>query len=136
MNAEELEFENNYFNLVCGTGILHHLSLGKAVSEIKRVIKNEGVAVFVEPLGHNVFINYFRLLTPHLRTRHEHPLTVKDLRYLENRFRFIKVKYYYMISLFAILFKRFRSFAKVLKVLERIDNKIFNMLPFFKRYAW
>jgi len=136
MNAERLQLEDNYFDLICGTGILHHLNLNKAITETKRVMKNEGTAVFVEPLGHNVLINWFRILTPGLRTKHEHPLKLKDLRYMKNRFRQMEVNYYYLFSLLAIFLKGFAAFAEILKGLEYLDNKIFNLLPFSKRYAW
>jgi ubiquinone/menaquinone biosynthesis C-methylase UbiE len=136
MNAEKLKLDDNCFDLICGTGILHHLDLNRAITETKRVMKNEGTAVFVEPLGHNVLINWFRILTPSLRTKHEHPLKSKDLKYMKNRFRYVNVKYYYLFSLLAILFKRFAAFARVLKRLEYLDNKIFHLLPFSKRYAW
>lgn len=136
MNAEKLELQDNYFDLVFGTAILHHLDLNKASKEIKRVLKHNGMAVFVEPLGHNIFINWFRIFTPGLRTKHEHPLKLKDLKYLENRFGYLKVKYYYLFSLFAIPFTRFAPFANLLKALENLDNKIFGLLPFFRRYAW
>jgi len=136
MNAERLQLEDNYFDLICGTGILHHLNLNKAITETKRVMKNEGTAVFVEPLGHNVLINWFRILTPGLRTKHEHPLKLKDLRYMKNRFRQMEVNYYYLFPLLAIFLKGFAAFAEILKGLEYLDNKIFNLLPFSKRYAW
>ena len=32
MNAEQLEFADGSFDLICGTGILHHLDLAKAKS--------------------------------------------------------------------------------------------------------
>src|SRR5713226_5131662 len=38
MDAENLEFQNESFDLVCGGGILHHLDLGHAVPEIQRVL--------------------------------------------------------------------------------------------------
>ena len=51
MNAESLGFSNQSFDLVCGTGILHHLELGAACGEIARVLRRDGMAVFVEPLA-------------------------------------------------------------------------------------
>ncbi len=84
MNAECLEFEDESFDLVCGTGILHHLDLPKAFSEIARVLGKRGTAIFIEPMGHNPAIRLFRRLTPRLRTPDEHPLLMDDLA-LEHR---------------------------------------------------
>ena len=41
------------FDLVCRSGILHHLDIGRAMSEVGRVLRPNGHAVFIEPLGHN-----------------------------------------------------------------------------------
>ena len=60
MNAEFLEFDDNSFDLICGTAILHHLDLTRAYSELARVLKPGGLAVFMEPLGHNPLINVYR----------------------------------------------------------------------------
>src|SRR5262249_7691600 len=68
MNGEDLRFEDNTFDVVCGSGILHHLDLAKTLLEIGRVLKPGGRAVFIEPLGHNPLINWYRNRTPHLRT--------------------------------------------------------------------
>ena len=42
---------------IVGGAILHHLDLDKAYSEIARALKPGGLAVFVEPMGHNPIIN-------------------------------------------------------------------------------
>jgi ubiquinone/menaquinone biosynthesis C-methylase UbiE len=79
MDAENLEFEANYFDLICGSGILHHLDLDSSYKEINRTLKKNGKAVFFEPLGHNPIINLYRKLTPAMRTDDEHPLLMRDL---------------------------------------------------------
>ena len=38
MNAEELDFADDSFDLICGTAILHHLDLDKAYSELRRTM--------------------------------------------------------------------------------------------------
>ena len=68
MNAEQLEFDNDSFDLICGTAILHHLDLDRAYQELARVLRPGGVAVFLEPLAHNPLINLYRRATPQLRT--------------------------------------------------------------------
>ena len=73
MDAEKLGFDDNSFDLIYGSGILHHLRIDKVIVEINRVLKKGGKALFYEPLGHNVFINIFRLITPSFRSEDEHP---------------------------------------------------------------
>ncbi len=79
MDAEQLEFPDVSFDIVCGSGILHHLNLTRAYAEIARVLKPGGIGVFTEPLGHNPAINAYRNRTPALRTVDEHPLLMDDL---------------------------------------------------------
>ena len=38
MNAEQLGFQDNHFDIVCGSGILHHLYLGQALNEIRKMM--------------------------------------------------------------------------------------------------
>ena len=64
MDAEHLEFDDGSFDLVFGSGILHHLDLNRAYAEISRVLNGNGTACFIEPLGHNPIINLFRRFTP------------------------------------------------------------------------
>jgi ubiquinone/menaquinone biosynthesis C-methylase UbiE len=63
-NAEALSYPDNSFDVVVGGAILHHLDIEKASREIYRVLKKKGRAFFLEPLGHNPFINLYRKMTP------------------------------------------------------------------------
>src|SRR5262245_23534608 len=47
MNAEELTFPDGQFDLVCGRSIVHHLDLAKALPEVTRVLKPNGLAIFL-----------------------------------------------------------------------------------------
>ena len=80
MNAEELAFPADSFDLVVGTGILHHLDLSLVYPQLARVLRPGGVAAFVEPLGRNPLINLYRSLTPGMRTPDEHPLVESDFQ--------------------------------------------------------
>ncbi|MGZ3733302.1 MAG: class I SAM-dependent methyltransferase, partial [Parachlamydiaceae bacterium] len=79
MDCEDLKFAEGEFDAIYGRAILHHLNFEKAMSEIRRVLKEGGVAVFIEPLGMNPLINLYRKLTPGRRTPHEKPLNLLDL---------------------------------------------------------
>ena len=49
-NCEKTNLENNSFDIVYGTGILHHLQINKCLDEIHRILKPNGSLVFIEPL--------------------------------------------------------------------------------------
>jgi len=77
-DAHRLPFPPDSFELIVGRSILHHLDLRVALSELRRVLRPGGVAVFSEPLAHNPLLRLGRWLTPQARTPDEHPLTVAD----------------------------------------------------------
>ena len=135
MNAEALKFPNEYFDIVCGSSILHHLNLDGACRELVRVLKPEGRAVFREPLGHNPLINLYRKLTPKIRTEDEHPLLVHDLETLSGYFNEVHIHYYTLCTLIAVPFRALPGFKGLLAFLEWFDNFLLR-LPFIKSLAW
>jgi len=136
MNAEALEFENQSFDMVCGSGIIHHLDIEKSYHEISRVLNPSGKAIFMEPLGHNPLINWYRNRTPHLRTEDEHPLLKPDLTALNRYFGKVKLSYFFFSSLAAIAFRNTFVFKPLLKCLHGIDRCIFAVFPFMRKQAW
>ena len=135
MDAEKTEFQEGAFDIVVGMGIIHHLDLKRCYRELQRILKRDGQAIFIEPLGHNPIINLYRSLTPKRRTEDEHPLKVKDVKLLEEYFHEVEVHYYILFSLLAVPFRNTRFFASLLAFLESIDNMVFR-IPFLRRYAW
>ena len=135
MNAETLAFGDAAFDVVCGTGILHHLDLDKSVSELARVLKPDGKAVFLEPLGHNPLINLYRRRTPNMRTEDEHPLLMSDLRLARKYFGAVETRYFHLHSLLAVPFRDGRLFSPLLSCLDAADRLLF-ALPFMGRFAW
>ncbi|MCP3913173.1 MAG: class I SAM-dependent methyltransferase [Actinomycetia bacterium] len=136
MNAEELEFDNNSFDLICGSGILHHLELEAAYGELARVMRPGGAAVFYEPLGHNPFINLYRRLTPAMRTEDEHPLTTSDLEGAKRRFRTVETEFHVLTALVASPVSHTRWGQVLASVLGRLDSLVFRLLPVSRRWAW
>jgi SAM-dependent methyltransferase len=136
MNAEALDFPDDTFDVVCGTAIIHHLDLHKAYSEIARVLKPDGLAVFMEPLGHNPLINLYRGLTPRLRTEDEHPLRLEDFELARSFFEEVEVSYFHLLSLLAVPFGGTRPFPRVLRTLDAADRFLFRHLPAARKHAW
>jgi len=135
MDAEQLFFPDGCFDLVCGSGILHHLDLKKALGELVRVLKPDGQAVFFEPLGHNPLIGLYRRLTPQMRSVDEHPLSVDDLRLFSQYFGRAEFHYFHLCSLVAVLFRRLPGFHALRAGLEALDRLLFK-IPFMRKQAW
>jgi SAM-dependent methyltransferase len=135
-DAENTNFENEFFDVVIGTGILHHLDLHASLSELSRIVKNSGCCIFSEPMGHNALINLFRFLTPKMRSDDEHPLLMSDIKLMKNYFNKVDVNYFYSISLLSILFKGTILFNGIYRTLRFIEDSVYNVFPFFKKYSW
>ncbi|MBX5441187.1 MAG: class I SAM-dependent methyltransferase [Solirubrobacteraceae bacterium] len=136
MDAERLELDDDAFDLVCGSGILHHLDLEKAYGEIARVLHPRGAAVFIEPMGHNPLINAYRRRTPHLRTVDEHPLLMSDLRMARRWFGGVETRFFTLTSLAAVPLRDRPAFPAVVRALDRVDAGLFRLLPPTRRHAW
>jgi SAM-dependent methyltransferase len=136
MDAEQLEFDNDTFDLVCGSAILHHLELRKAFPEVARVLRPEKSAVFAEPLGHNPFINLYRRMTPHLRTEDEHPLLIGDYRLAERLFQQVHIDFFHFLTLMAVPFRASQHFPALVERLDRMDQHLFRLVPSARKLAW
>jgi ubiquinone/menaquinone biosynthesis C-methylase UbiE len=136
MDAEDLQFPDNSFEVICGVGILHHLDLNRAYAELARTLSPKGSAIFIEPLGYNPFINLFRFLTPKIRTPDEHPFLMRDLNLAKRFFRKLDIRYYYLTTLLAMPFARSAFGQHAVRTGNAVDKAIFSAIPWLRRYAW
>jgi SAM-dependent methyltransferase len=134
-NAEEMSFPDSCFDLVFGSGILHHLDLPNAVAEIGRVLRPGGRAIFWEPLGHNAAINLYRRMTPNSRTADEHPLLRSDISLLRRSFRSCKVTHYGLATLASIPFRR-SGFGNALRTVGGQVDRLLLSIPGVRWQAW
>ncbi|MFL2852540.1 MAG: class I SAM-dependent methyltransferase [Candidatus Pelagibacter sp.] len=134
-NCEKTKFDDETFDIVYGTGILHHLEINKCLDEIYRILKFKGNLVFVEPLGTNPIINLYRKLTPNSRSKDEHPLIDKDFRYIKNKFTNTNIKYYGFLTLIFFPFYGSPKNSKFFRILVSLDQYLFK-LKFFQLFAW
>ena len=133
-NCEKTKFANNQFDLVYGLGILHHLEFSKCIDEISRILKTNGSLLFIEPLGTNPIINFYRFLTPGSRSKDEHPLTFKDFDLIKEKFKSVSIKYYgFMTLVFFPFYKSTKS--RIFKALIKFDQLLFK-IKFFRLFAW
>jgi SAM-dependent methyltransferase len=86
MDANQLDFPDASFDVVFGSGILHHLEYERALEEVARVLRPGGLAIFHEPLNINPVGKLVRALTPAARTADERPLQGRELRVMKKLF--------------------------------------------------
>lgn len=136
MNAESLDLPDASFDVVCGSGVLHHLDLAHAFPEVARVLKPTGWAVFAEPLGHNPLINAYRRRTPEMRTPDEHPLRVEDFDLARTHFATVEVEHFNLLTLAAVPFRRVPFMTGLHASLHRADQWLFRRAAPLRRHAW
>jgi SAM-dependent methyltransferase len=136
MDAENLDFPDNSFEMICGSGILHHLDLHRAYAELARTLEPGGSAIFSEPLGYNPFINLFRFLTPKIRTPDEHPFLMRDLRLADRFFGRVDLRYYYLTTLLAVPLTGSSIGQRAVHAANTVDKALFAAVPWLRRYAW
>lgn len=136
MNAEALTFAPKSFDRICGSGILHHLDLARAFGEIARALKPGGRAIFVEPLGHNPAINWYRRRTPELRTADEHPLLARDLDEARKHFARVRPEFYALSVLAAVPLLGSRYFGAARAFFDRVDEVILSPRSPLRWGAW
>ncbi len=136
MDAEQLAFAPKSFELVCGKGILHHLDVNKALAEIVRVLAPGGRAIFIEPLGSNPLINWYRRRTPQERTPDEKPLLPADLDLIRTYFRTVEFTFYNLTTLLGVPIRNEKIFDQIKHWGERLDAWLFQTCPWLRRHAW
>ncbi len=130
---------NSSFDLVIGIAILHHLELESTIRSIKSVLKKDGRVYFMEPLDHNPFINLFRRLTPHRRTKDERPLSIDFINSLKDHFREVNIYGYDFFGLAAFAFiplNAFVLFRLSHRILSKFDEVLFKLFPKLQKYCW
>jgi 2-polyprenyl-3-methyl-5-hydroxy-6-metoxy-1,4-benzoquinol methylase len=140
VGGEEINFPNESFDIIYGHSVLHHLKLDIAAPRIAACLKSGGNAFFLEPLDHNPLLNLFRLFTPHRRTPTEKPLAFSQIDAVAKNFSAWQHQEFYLLSLVAFFWyyvvRNKYLFQMTLDSLAKVDNVMFKVLPFLRRFAW
>lgn len=152
--AEKLPFKDGSFDLIFGGNVLHHVDIIKTSRETNRILKKGGKAVFIEPLGYNPLIQFYRKLAKDKRTMMERPFTFRDIRYLSEGFKksshteqqllttLIFVWFFFgerlhpsKVRYWKKIIDESERYAKPFKIFKNIDHLVLK-LPFIKRLCW
>ena len=115
--------------------LVNHLNLKLCLDEIERILKPGGKFVFIEPLGTNPIINFYRKLTPKSRSVDEHPLVTSDFKLIQSKFSKIDIKYYGFLTLIFFPFYVSAKNSFTFKILKNLDQYLFK-INIFKKLAW
>jgi SAM-dependent methyltransferase len=135
MNAEQMTFADNSFDLVFGRGIIHHLDTDRSFAEIARVLRPHGTALFWEPLGHNLLLSLYRVMTPEARTPDEHPLLRADFDLAHRHFGEVALSFFGLTTILSVPFRDTKLGDAILGVASVVDRAMFR-IPGMKWQAW
>lgn len=154
VNAEEIDFPDDIFDIVYASNLLHHVRPETALKEMHRVCKPGGKVCFWDPLKHNPVINIYRKMASDVRSDDETPLSIGFIKNVRSLFTEVNYETFWIFTLW--IFLRFyliervspneeRYWKKIIyeeprlrrtyQFLEKFDN-FFKKLPFLERYAW
>lgn len=139
MTAEELTYPDDTFDMVIGTSILHHVELEKTLKQIRRVMKADGRALFMEPLNVNPVLRLWRLLTPSRRSHDERAFTQDDLQCVRRVFPASRFHFFGLMAMFSagllLAAPGSRTFGTLHAWLEDIDERLIGAFPSLGRFA-
>lgn len=141
---EELPYKDESFDIIVGRFILHHLAdLEQGISQVSRVLKPGGKAVFYETSASNPILMFLRRHLagrwgfPKLGTHDEHPLTSADIGTISSTFQGKTELLYPRFRFFGKLYFQVLRNSKIAKfILEGSDNLVYRCLPFIRRYSY
>ncbi|MBM0740838.1 class I SAM-dependent methyltransferase [Phormidium sp. CLA17] len=123
INAMDIDFPDNTFDIVYASNLLHHIPNPKlTIQEMHRVLKPGGKACFWDPMKHNPVINIYRRMATDVRTEDETPLDFEIVNFVKSQFSHIDYDTFWIATLW--IFLSFYLIEKVNPNDERYWKKI------------
>lgn len=141
MNAQVPDFEDNVFDIIVGSRIIHHLpDIELFTRECKRLLRKKGFITFIEPLKKNPIVELNRkIFAPKKRTKHEHPLFIKDVMIAQKIFGNMEHSEFFILSPFARVIQRFMKNPNIFRVAYKFLNfieKPLYKINFLRQFHW
>ncbi len=142
--AEHMDYEDNYFDVVVGIDILHHVELKSSMKEILRVMKPGGIAIFREPIESPLFdpirnLDIVKKFVPNTSSfeRHitddEKKLSKNDLLLIQSMTSNFEITYFNIFSRLNRFMKG--PFIKIVRFIEKVDYYFAGAVPIWGKLA-
>ncbi len=139
MDCERTGFLDNEFDVVFDGGTFSSIDIGKALPELARILKPDGVLIGVETFGHNPLANANRARNVRLGKRTawaaSHIFNEAGIALAKKYFNKIEIRYFHLFSWMLIPLIN-RSWGKKLFDFVEIFDRQFLKIPFLKKYAF
>lgn len=121
------------YDVIVGRSVLHHLNYQEVLIRlIHDNLSENGTMLFYEPLGSNLLIRLYHMLSQNAHTPDEHPFERSDLAWLQARFTdftLLPINYLSLPlgAISSFLFKNANN--GVLRMADKIDNFLATHIP-------
>jgi SAM-dependent methyltransferase len=136
-DCEATEFPDASFDRILCSGMLHHLELDRAYTELRRILRPGGKILCVEALAHNPLIQAYRNRTPEMRTEWEtqHILRVEDALRATKWFRLGEMKFWHLCDLASVPVRK-TPIGPFVRRAGRLVDQVLLRIPGIRRMAW
>jgi 2-polyprenyl-3-methyl-5-hydroxy-6-metoxy-1,4-benzoquinol methylase len=142
MDAADLTYPDQFFDLVIGFGVLHHvIKYPGADSHLLRILKPGASAVFHETLWDNPLINFARRFTSEHSDAGDVPLTELEIRRFGQDFHHVRLEKHHLLYMLKRLAKLPRPDWSAQLVprlwwrgVKALDHQILRLAP-LRRYC-
>jgi len=139
MDCEKMDFTDNEFDVIFDGGTFSSIDIKKALPELARILKPEGVLIGIETFGHNPLANFNRRRNVRSGKRTawavSHIFNNEGIKEARKYFGRIEIEYFHLFSwvVFGVSQKRWGK--TILDIIEPVD-RIFATIPFLKKFAF
>ena len=146
--VEALPMATESIDVTFSRSTLQYMDISRVLAEIRRTLRQGGVAIFNENLPNNPFVQLYRSLrfirakltgnTGYINTIREY-FSTKDLKLLQRDFT-VSVKYYHLlrpITIFPLrITRKYECLLWLDKSLASLDSYLLQRMPRLQKYAW
>ena len=137
MDGSTLGFSSSVFDIVFARTLLMHVKKPLFLWECKRVLKDGGRAIFIEPLKFNPLLLPYRAALSSGRKVSPDYLEPRDLDGIRQVFSRVRIWHFYLLSAVGAPLTSIAPWTRVLFLpLEWLDRLLLLVFPFLKRFCW
>ena len=137
MDAQQLQFPAESFDLVYINSLFMHVNQQKVLQECSRVLKKEGKLVVLEPMKYAPFVQAYRLFSSYRKMRPRYA-TLKMFRTGKKYFTEYHHQEFYFLSsaLLPLFYVKNKYLHHLYHYVSALDNFLLRIFPFLRYGCW
>lgn len=136
MDAHKLKFKKNTFDIVFLQTTLMHLDALKVAKQCRKVLKENGVFLFIEPSDDNALVKLYRALFSEYKETNPKYLSYNQAVSISKYFSNSKIRVFYLFSFLSLIFKNKFLFRACSSAMKSVENFLLATFPILEKKAW